>query len=52
MYPLIATCLWMWYLIVKKAIDMYAYTRDGGLYRNVSITQARQILSALYGRKG
>jgi len=27
MYPLIATCLWMWYLIVKKAIDMYAYTR-------------------------
>ncbi len=27
MYPLIITCLWMWYLIVKKAIDMYVYTR-------------------------
>ncbi len=25
--PLIVTCLWMWYLIVKKAIDMYSYTR-------------------------
>ena len=27
MYPLLITCLWMWYLIVKKTIDMYFYTR-------------------------
>ena len=27
MYPLIITCLWMWYLIIKKNMDMRFYTR-------------------------
>jgi len=27
MYPLIITCLWMWFLIGKKAVDMYAFTK-------------------------
>jgi biopolymer transport protein ExbB len=27
MYPLIITCLWMWFLIGKKAVDMYALTK-------------------------
>lgn len=27
MYPLILTCLWMWFLIGKKAIDMRAFTK-------------------------
>ncbi len=27
MYPLIITCLWMWYLIIKKAMDMRSYTK-------------------------
>jgi biopolymer transport protein ExbB len=27
MYPLIFTCLWMWFLIGKKAIDMRAFTK-------------------------
>ncbi|NLA75755.1 MAG: MotA/TolQ/ExbB proton channel family protein [Deltaproteobacteria bacterium] len=27
MYPLIITCLWMWYLIIKKTIDLRRYTR-------------------------
>lgn len=27
MYPLIITCLWMWYLIVKKTMDMRLYTK-------------------------
>ena len=27
MYPLIITCLWMWYLIIKKIMDMRFYTK-------------------------
>ncbi len=27
MYPLLITCLWMWYLIIKKAMDMHSYTK-------------------------
>lgn len=27
MYPLVITCLWMWYLIIKKAMDMHLFTR-------------------------
>lgn len=27
MYPLVITCLWMWYLIIKKIIDMREFTR-------------------------
>jgi len=27
MYPLILTCLWMWFLIGKKAVDMYYFTK-------------------------
>jgi biopolymer transport protein ExbB len=27
MYPLIGTCLWMWYLIIKKTIDLRSYTK-------------------------
>lgn len=27
MYPLVMVCLWMWYLIVKKVLDMYVYTK-------------------------
>lgn len=27
MYPLVITCICMWYLIVKKTIDMHIYTR-------------------------
>jgi len=27
MYPLIITCLWMWFLIGKKAVDMRAFTK-------------------------
>lgn len=27
MYPLVVNCLWMWYLIVKKSIDMHMYTK-------------------------
>ncbi len=27
MYPLVITCLWMWFLIIKKTIDMRAFTR-------------------------
>ena len=27
MYPLIITCLWMWYLIIKKTMDMRFYTK-------------------------
>lgn len=27
MYPLILTCLWMWFLIGKKAVDMWAFTK-------------------------
>ena len=27
MYPLILTCLWMWYLIIKKTMDMRFYTK-------------------------
>lgn len=27
MYPLIFTCLWMWFLIGKKTVDMYALTK-------------------------
>ena len=27
MYPLIFTCLWMWFLIGKKAIDIRAFTK-------------------------
>jgi biopolymer transport protein ExbB len=27
MYPLILTCLWMWFLIGKKAIDMRTFTK-------------------------
>ena len=27
MYPLLLTCLWMWYLVVKKTIDMRFYMR-------------------------
>lgn len=27
MYPLIITCLWMWYLIIKKSMDMRLYTK-------------------------
>lgn len=27
MYPLILTCLWMWFLIGKKAVDMYFFTK-------------------------
>jgi biopolymer transport protein ExbB len=27
MYPLILTCLWMWFLIGKKAIDLRAFTK-------------------------
>jgi biopolymer transport protein ExbB len=27
MYPLILTCLWMWFLIGKKAIDIRAFTK-------------------------
>lgn len=26
MYPLIITCFWMWYLILKKTMDMHYYT--------------------------
>ncbi len=26
MYPLLITCLWMWYLIIKKTMDMRFYT--------------------------
>ena len=27
MYPLIFTCLWMWFLIGKKSVDMYLFTK-------------------------
>ena len=27
MYPLIGTCLWMWFLIGKKSVDMYLFTK-------------------------
>ena len=27
MYPLIITCMWMWYLIIKKTMDMRFYTK-------------------------
>ncbi len=27
MYPLVITCLWMWYLIVKKAMDIHFFGR-------------------------
>ena len=27
MYPLILTCLWMWFLIGKKTVDMYVFTK-------------------------
>jgi biopolymer transport protein ExbB len=27
MYPLILVCLWMWFLIGKKAVDIYAFTK-------------------------
>jgi biopolymer transport protein ExbB len=27
MYPLLLTCLWMWYLVVKKTIDLRFYMR-------------------------
>ncbi len=27
MYPLVITCLWMWYLIIKKTIEMRGFTR-------------------------
>jgi biopolymer transport protein ExbB len=27
MYPLIITCLWMWFLIGKKAVDIHAITK-------------------------
>lgn len=27
MYPLILTCLWMWFLIGKKSVDMYLFTK-------------------------
>ncbi len=27
MYPLIITCLWMWYLIIKKTMDMHFYMK-------------------------
>jgi len=27
MYPLLITCLWMWFLIGKKAVDMRAFTK-------------------------
>jgi biopolymer transport protein ExbB len=27
MYPLILTCLWMWFLIGKKTVDMRAFTK-------------------------
>jgi len=27
MYPLIITCLWMWFLIGKKVVDMHAFTK-------------------------
>jgi biopolymer transport protein ExbB len=27
MYPLVITCLWMWYLVIKKIVDMRAFNR-------------------------
>jgi len=27
MYPLLISCMWMWYLIIKKTMDMRAYTK-------------------------
>jgi biopolymer transport protein ExbB len=27
MYPLVITCLWMWYMIIKKIIDIREFTR-------------------------
>lgn len=27
MYPLVISCLWMWYLIIKKIIDMREFTK-------------------------
>lgn len=27
MYPLVITCLWMWYLIMKKIIDLHFFTK-------------------------
>ncbi len=27
MYPLLLTCLWMWFLIGKKSVDMYSFTK-------------------------
>lgn len=28
MYPLVITCLWMWYLIIKKLMDLHYFTQD------------------------
>ena len=27
MYPLVITCLWMWYLIIKKIMDLHFFTQ-------------------------
>jgi biopolymer transport protein ExbB len=27
MYPLVITCLWMWYLIIKKIMDLHYFTQ-------------------------
>ena len=43
MYPLIITCMWMWYLIIKKTMDMRFYTRG-----------SRPVLQCInnYGKEG
>ena len=28
MYPLVMTCLWMWYLIIKKLMDLHYFSQD------------------------